>query len=76
MMGKVFEGRVRRLGNSMAVIIPREVLLEEGITEGDLVKLTIPIDSGKRKLVWKRIAGIDEGAAPFERDKTDRTDRL
>jgi antitoxin component of MazEF toxin-antitoxin module len=74
MMAQVFEGKVRRLGNSMAVIIPNEVLLEAGVREGDLIQLAIPIPVSRRKRIWKKFAGIDEGAAPFMREESDRVD--
>ncbi|MCP8313064.1 MAG: AbrB/MazE/SpoVT family DNA-binding domain-containing protein [archaeon] len=71
-MSKVFEGRIRRLGNSMAVIIPKEVLEEAGVKEGDVLKLSLPITKSRRKEVLRRIAGIDSLAEPFIREKRDR----
>jgi len=71
-MSTVFEGKVRRLGNSMAVIIPKEILEESGVHEGDVLKLSIPISKQKRKEVLKKMAGLDVGSKPFERDKRDR----
>jgi len=71
-MSKVFEGRVRRLGNSMAVIIPKEILEEAGAKEGDVVKLSLPIPKSKRREVLRRIAGIDSQAEQFIREKRER----
>jgi antitoxin component of MazEF toxin-antitoxin module len=71
-MSTVFEGKVRRLGNSMAVIIPKEILEETGAREGDMVKLSVPISRQKRAEVFKKMAGIDAGARPFIREKGDR----
>jgi antitoxin component of MazEF toxin-antitoxin module len=71
-MSTVFEGKVRRLGNSMAVIIPKEILAETGAKEGDTVKLSVPIPRRKRDEVFRKIAGIDAGAGPFIREKGDR----
>ena len=71
-MSKVFEGRIRRLGNSMAVIIPKEVLEEAGAKEGDVVKLSLPIPKSKRKEVLRKIAGVDSLAEPFIREKRDK----
>ena len=71
-MSKVFEGKVRRLGNSMAVIIPREILEEAGAKEGDVVKLSLPIPRARREEALKRITGIDSEAEPFIREKRDR----
>jgi antitoxin component of MazEF toxin-antitoxin module len=71
-MSTVFEGKVRRLGNSMAVIIPKEILEETGAKEGDVVKLSVPIPRQRRNEVLKKMAGIDAGSRPFKREKGDR----
>jgi antitoxin component of MazEF toxin-antitoxin module len=71
-MSTVFEGKVRRLGNSMAVIIPKEILEETGAREGDVVKLSVPIPRLRRGQVLRRMAGIDAGTGYFTRDKGDR----
>jgi len=71
-MSKVFEGKVRRLGNSMAVIIPRDVLEECGAREGDVMKLSLPIPKARREEILRKIAGIDSQAEPFVREKRDR----
>ena len=73
-MAQVFEGKVRRLGNSMAVIIPSDVLSEAGVHEGDVLRLAIPIPVARRKRVWKKVAGIDRGAPAFSREGRDRVD--
>jgi antitoxin component of MazEF toxin-antitoxin module len=71
-MSTVFEGKIRRLGNSMAVIIPKEILEEIGAKEGDVMKLSVPIPKQRRSEVLRRIAGIDERSGPFTREKGDR----
>ncbi len=71
-MAQVFEGKVRRLGNSMAVIIPSDVLSKAGVREGDLLKLAIPVPLARRRTVWRRVAGIDEGSPAFVREERDR----
>lgn len=71
-MSKVFEGKVRRLGNSMAVIIPKKVLEEAGAKEGDVVKLALPIPKSKRQEILRKIAGVDTLAGSFIREKRDR----
>jgi antitoxin component of MazEF toxin-antitoxin module len=73
-MAQVFEGKVRKLGNSMAVIIPSDVLSAAGVHEGDILKLAIPVPVVKRKRVWKKVAGIDAGLSPFSREEHDRVD--
>ena len=71
-MSTVFEGKVRRLGNSMAVIIPKEVLEETGAREGDIVKLSVPIPKQKRKAAMKKMSGLDSKSAPFIRERSVR----
>ncbi len=71
-LSTVFEGKVRRLGNSMAVIIPKEILEETGAGEGDTVKLSIPIPKKKRDEILRKVAGVDAGLQPFKREKVDR----
>jgi antitoxin component of MazEF toxin-antitoxin module len=73
-MAQVFEGKVRRLGNSMAVIIPSAVLSEVGVHEGDVLKLAIPVPFARRRRVWRKVAGIDRGMPAFSREKHDRVD--
>lgn len=60
------------MGNSMAVIIPKEVLEETGAREGDTVKLSVPIPRQKRKVAIKKMAGVDAKSEPFIREKRDR----
>jgi len=73
-MAQVFEGKVRKLGNSMAVIIPNNVLSEAGVHEGDILKLAIPVPLAKRKRIWKKVAGLDRGMPSFKREEHDRAD--
>jgi antitoxin component of MazEF toxin-antitoxin module len=70
-MSTVFEGKVRRLGNSMVVIIPKKILDETGAKEGDVLKLALPVSKQKRKEAFKKMAGIATGSEAFERDKRD-----
>lgn len=71
-MSTVFEGKIRRLGNSMAVIIPKEIIREVGAKEGDLLKLSLPISKSRRRAALGKIAGIDAHADSFTREKRDR----
>jgi antitoxin component of MazEF toxin-antitoxin module len=71
-MPNFFEGKVRRFGNSMAVIIPKEILEEMGLYDGDTLKLSVPISKQKRMETIKKMAGISIVSKPFKRDKRDR----
>ena len=55
----------------MAVIIPKEILEETGVREGDVVRLSVPIPRPKRNEVLRKMAGIDAGSRPFTREKGD-----
>jgi len=72
LMSRVLTGKVRRLGNSMAVIIPKELLEESGASEGDTIKLSIAIPKATRETGLESIAGKDRKARPFVREKQDR----
>lgn len=72
-MTTVFEGKIRRVGNSLAVIIPKEMLEEAGAKEGENVKVSILRKSTKRNIeAIERLAGIYRDAKPFVRDRRDR----
>lgn len=71
-MTKTFEGRIRRVGNSVGVIIPNEILKESGAREGDKIGVALVIPEHHRRKVLERIAGIDQGASGFARDKRSR----
>ena len=62
-MSELFEAKLRKIGNSLGVIVHR----------GDTVKLVIPHSENKRrnkKLL--SLVGIDKDKKPFKRDKEDR----
>ena len=72
-MTKVFEAKVRRIGNSLDVIIPSDIIEEMGFHKGDIVQVAIPPSKlGKRNELLKKLAGIDKEKSPFKRDKGDR----
>ena len=75
-MSRVFQGKVRRVGNSLAVIIPKEVLEEIGADEGDNVKVSIVYrqdQTKKKRGILESVAGIYPNAKPFVRDRSDRS---
>ena len=65
-------GRIRRVGNSLAVIIPKELLDESGAREGDNVRLSLAIPASRRESTLRAIAGLDKGKKAFRREKRDR----
>ena len=72
-MSDLFKAKVRKVGTSLGVLIPKEVIEEEKIKEGQEIELNL---MKKRKLEEiEKMFGIAKGAKPFERDRTDRMDR-
>ncbi len=71
-MSKVLSGRIRKVGNSLAVIIPKGLLDEAGAKEGDTVRLSLAIPTPRRDSALEAIAGIDKGKRAFRREKLDR----
>lgn len=72
-MTEIFEAKLRKIGNSLGIIIPSEIIEEMGFHKGDKIHLAIPpSETRKRNELIKRLAGVDAGKPPFERDKEDR----
>lgn len=72
-MARVFEAKVRRLGNSLAVIVPDSVAKEAGAHEGDKVKVSVlTTRSSASKKSFIDFVGIDFGAKKFQRDERAR----
>lgn len=72
-MPELFKVKVRRVGTSLGVLIPKEVAKQERIKEGQEVEVSL---LKKRRLEEiERMFGIAKGAKPFERDRTDRLER-
>ena len=63
-MEPVFKAKVRRIGTSLGILIPKELLQEKKISEGDEIELSI---LKKRKELIDRAFGIPKGIGPFTR---------
>lgn len=64
------DAKVRRVGTSLGVLIPKWVIEEEHIKEGDTVSVTLSKKLKKQqieRLVAKAV-GIAKGAKPFKRE--------
>lgn len=72
-MSDLFKAKVRKVGTSLGVLIPKRVIEEEEIKEGQEVELSL-LKRRKLEEVWKLI-GTAKGTKPFERDRIDRLDR-
>lgn len=71
-MSEVFKAKVRKIGNAMGVIIPKDVLKKIHAVEGDVIQMMIPITRTKRLKALREVAGRYKGTKPFEREYEDR----
>lgn len=72
-MSAIFQAKIRHIGNSVGVIIPGEVITEEGVVSGDIVSVSIHFSPLKeRQDLLRGIIGLHEGSPGFERDREDR----
>jgi antitoxin component of MazEF toxin-antitoxin module len=72
-MSEVFEAKIRKIGNSLGVIIPAEILEDLHVDKDDTVSVCIPqTDINNRNKRLRKIAGIDSGKPGFKREKEDR----
>ncbi len=72
-MAELFKAKVRRVGSSLGVLIPKETADKENIREGEEIEVSV---LKKRKLdKLMKLFGSVKGAEPFERDREDRLDR-
>ena len=61
--------KVRKVGNSLGIILPRNVVEMEGIHNGETVRIAV---LKKRTHNFEELLGLTAGAPSFERDHTDR----
>ena len=65
----VFESKIRKVGTSLGILIPKEISQAEHWKEGQKVKFA-PI---KEDSAWvKELFGSAKGAKPFKREHRDR----
>jgi antitoxin component of MazEF toxin-antitoxin module len=72
-MGDMFKVKVRKIGTSLGVLLPKRMLEEQGIKEGEEVEIGI---LKKDKELLDKVFGITKGSKPFKREKTDRMGKL
>lgn len=72
-MPELFKAKVRKVGTSLGVLIPKDLIEELGVKEGEEVEVGL-LKENRLKLIEKAF-GIAKGAGPFERDRIDRLER-
>jgi antitoxin component of MazEF toxin-antitoxin module len=68
-METLFKAKVRRIGTSLGLIIPNELVKNKSIKEGEEVEIAL---LKKRKELIAKIFGVAKGASSFERHSIDR----
>lgn len=69
---ELFHGRLRRVGNSLSILVPKRTLDELHVGEGDEVEVALmPIASQRRHRLLAAL-GSAPGLAPFQRERQDR----
>ena len=72
-MPEVFKTKIRKVGTSLGVLIPKELIEKQKIKEGEEVEIGV-LKQKKLEEVLK-LFGTAKGTKPFERDRIDRADR-
>lgn len=65
----LFKVKVRRIGSSLGVLIPKHMIGKEKIKEGEEIEISL---LKRRKELIAKAFGIAKGAGPFTRENTDR----
>ena len=72
MLMEMFRARLRRVGNSLSVLVPKKAFEDLGVGEGDEVDVTL-YRRRNDQLDWLReVAGTWPDLGPFQRERNDR----
>ncbi len=72
-MSELFEAKLRKIGNSLGIIVPSKVIEALNFHKGDVVQVVIPPNENKKKnKLLFNLAGIDREKSSFKREKEDR----
>lgn len=69
---EVFTGRLRRVGNSLSILVPKKALDDLHVGEGDEVDVALMPNRDERRKRLDRFIGSAPGLAPFQRERKDR----
>lgn len=72
-MVEVFEARLRKIGNSLGILVPSHIIEILGFQKGDIIQVAIPpSETLKRNELLLELTGVDKKKASFKREKEDR----
>lgn len=69
-MGEIFKTKVRKIGTSFGVLIPKHMIKKNRIKLGEEIELAL-LKKQKAEAI-ARLIGIAKGAGPFIREHADR----
>lgn len=69
---ELFHGRLRRVGNSLSVLVPKKTLEELHLGEGDEVEVALLPVASQRRHRLMAVLGSTPGLGPFQRERQDR----
>ena len=73
-MPELIKTKLRRIGTSFGVLLPKEVIYEKNLKEGDEIELAVL--KKDLSLLKKAFGMAKEAKQKFVRDRTDRIERL
>jgi antitoxin component of MazEF toxin-antitoxin module len=73
-MAELFKAKVRKIGSSVGILIPKKIIIAENINEGDEIEVNL-LRRKKLDALLNKLMGSARGSGPFERDREDRLDR-
>jgi antitoxin component of MazEF toxin-antitoxin module len=68
-METTFKVKVRRIGSSLGVLIPKQMIGKKKIKEGEEIEISL---LKRRKDLIIKAFGVAKGAGPFIRENVDR----
>ena len=72
-MVEVFEARLRKIGNSLGILVPSQIIEGLGFRKGDVIHVVIPpCETAKRNELLLELTGTDKKKSRFTREKKDR----
>jgi len=69
---ELFHSRLRRVGNSLSVLVPKKTLDELQLREGDDVEVALRPAAAERQRRLEGLIGSTPGLGPFVRERKDR----
>jgi antitoxin component of MazEF toxin-antitoxin module len=74
-MPETFKAKVRNVGTSLGILIPKEVVVKEKIKTGEEIKVTMLKTNAKNIKELLKLFGSAKGASSFRREHKERMDR-